>query len=48
MAYADQQGLQRVVRQIQEFTLGRNGWSWTPAPLLTNLVVRRATFGSLG
>ncbi len=37
-----------VIEAVFEgFAAGANGWSWTPAPLLIDLVARNATFGSL-
>jgi 3-hydroxyacyl-CoA dehydrogenase len=47
MFHADRIGLPKVLATIEGFAAGANGWSWTPAPLLVDLVARNATFGSL-
>jgi 3-hydroxyacyl-CoA dehydrogenase len=47
MFQADRIGLPDVLAKIEKFAAASNGWCWTPAQLLVDLVARHATFGSL-
>ncbi|MEP9358373.1 3-hydroxyacyl-CoA dehydrogenase NAD-binding domain-containing protein [Sphingomonas sp. KR3-1] len=47
MYFADQIGLTQVLERIAQFAAGRNGWAWTPAPLLVELARTDRNFASL-
>ena len=47
MFQADLIGLPQILETIEGYAAGRNGWSWTPAPLLIELVERgEGTWGA--
>jgi 3-hydroxyacyl-CoA dehydrogenase len=47
MFHADRLGLPHVLARVEALHAGRNGWAWTPAPLLRDLVARGEIFASL-
>jgi 3-hydroxyacyl-CoA dehydrogenase len=47
MFHADRLGLETVLASIARFADGHEGWTWQPAPLLTQLVRDHRTFGDL-
>ena len=47
MFYADRLGLPKVLETINTYAAGRNGWAWTPSPLIEKLVAEGKDFGSL-
>ena len=47
MFYADLIGLGRVLATVENYAQGRNGWAWTPAPLLVSLAARGGRFEEL-
>lgn len=44
---ADEIGLSRVLERVRDLEKKRNGWAWTPAPLLIELAERGGTFSEL-
>ncbi|MEQ1717826.1 MAG: 3-hydroxyacyl-CoA dehydrogenase NAD-binding domain-containing protein, partial [Hyphomicrobium sp.] len=46
MFYADRLGLQNVLKTIEGYAQGSNGWSWEPAPLLVALAKSKSHFGT--
>ncbi|WP_313808381.1 3-hydroxyacyl-CoA dehydrogenase NAD-binding domain-containing protein [Sphingobium sp.] len=47
MFQADLMGLPVVLDQLHAFAAGRNGWAWTPAPLIEQLAARNGRFADL-
>ncbi|WP_269391020.1 3-hydroxyacyl-CoA dehydrogenase NAD-binding domain-containing protein [Hoeflea alexandrii] len=47
MFFADQRGLENVLKQIRAFAAGRHGWAYEPAPLLETLVAENRSFSEM-
>lgn len=47
MFYADQCGLANVLASVEKFAARRQGWAWTPSPLLVKLATQGAAFAEL-
>ncbi|WP_257557480.1 3-hydroxyacyl-CoA dehydrogenase NAD-binding domain-containing protein [Sphingobium sp. CFD-2] len=47
MFQADIMGLSTVLDRLRALAVGRNGWAWTPAPLIERLAAEGGRFGDL-
>lgn len=44
---ADEMGIDEALATIRDYAAGRNGWAWTPAPLLVDIAARGGSFQEL-
>lgn len=47
MVQADLIGLPAIRERLREYAAGRNGWAWTPAPLIEQLANSGGRFANL-